>query len=155
MSRSYHLALPDWEGDLDEIHESVVADLLHGPHFMQVALELWRLANRQDRVESIRAILEVAHSREIPFLHVDEISQLDALLEGLDEAVKSALSLDEHLQIPLSRIEELRQRTKLLNLEARGDQIPADGVAAGVTEVYELRGFLQQAINRRLNLMLD
>lgn len=155
MSRSYHLALPDWEGDLDEIHESVVADLLHGPRFMQVALELWHLADRQDRVESIRAILEIAHTREILFLRVEEVSQLDALLEGLDEAVQSALSLDEHLQIPLNRLEELRLRTKLLNLEARGDQIPADGVAASVTEVYELRGFLQQAINRRLNLMLD
>ncbi len=155
MSRSYHLALPGWEGNPDEFHEAVVAALLDGPRHMKVALELWQLADRQDRVASIRAVLEVAHRREIPLLHAEEVRELDAFLDGLDEAVKMALSLDEHWQVPASGIEAVRERARLLNLKETSDQVAADGVAEGITEVYELRGFLRQAIDRGLDLVLD
>lgn len=155
MSRSIHLTRPEWQGDLDNAHEAVVESLRHGPHFIQVALELLRLARRDDRVKEIEAILEVAHEREPPTLHTEEVKTFNALLEGLDQSVKEYLQLDDLWQIPLERMAEVRERTRLLHLGNAEGSTGTDGVAEGITQVYELRGFLEQAIERSLNVALD
>jgi hypothetical protein len=154
MSRSICLTRPEWRGDPENAHEAVVEVLLHGPRYIQVALELWALAGHDDRVKEIEALLEIAHERDLPMLHTEEVEKLNVLLDGLDQALKGRLHLDEAWQIPSERMDEVRSRTQLLHLDDVGGRIGSDGVMEGISEVYELRGFLEQASRRSLNLAL-
>jgi hypothetical protein len=91
----------------------------------------------------------------MPILYTEEVRSLDALLDDMDNAVKTSLFLDERWQVPDERMEELRSRAKLLRLEDRGGRLGSEGVGEGLPEVDELRSFLRQAMERGLNLLLD
>jgi hypothetical protein len=152
MSRSLYLAIPVWTGAPEDIHESVVEDLLHGPIYMRVGLELLALAGRGDRVKEIETLLDVAHQREPPALNTEEVRRLEQLLDGLDDALRPLL--DDRWQILPEHMEEIKRRTTDLHLEDAGGQIGSNGVAQGLSEVHELRAFLRQATDRGLNLLM-
>jgi hypothetical protein len=152
MSRSLYLVLPDWEGDPDDVHESVVEDLLHGPRYMQVGIELWTVAGRAERAKEIEDLLEVAYSRPLLVLNTEEIRRLDALLDGLEDALKPFL--DDGWRILPEHMDTFRSRTTLLHLEDVGGQIGAYGVFEGISEVRALRSFLREAIERGLHLRM-
>lgn len=152
MSRSLYLVLPDWEGEIDNVHESVVEDLLHGPRYMQVGQELWTLAGREERAKEIEDLLETAHNRSSLSLDTREVQNLERLLDGLDDALRPLL--DDKWQIRPENMEDVRKRTTLLHLEDEGGQIGSNGVTEGLSEVHELRAFLRLAIERGLNLRM-
>lgn len=152
MSRSLYLVLPDWEGEPDDVHESVVEDLRHGPRYMQVGQELWTLAGREERSKEIEELLETAFSRKSLSLDTQEVHRLEQLLDGLDEAMRPLL--DEEWRIRPENMEDVRNRTTLLHLEDTGGQIGANGITEGLSEVHELRAFLRLATERGLNLRM-
>jgi hypothetical protein len=154
VSRSFHLILPTWEGEPDNVHEYVAAELLHGPRYLDVALELWSLANRQDRVKEIEALLEPAYENDLPVLHSKEIAKLETLLNDLDGSLKASF-LDDEWRILPGKMNEVRSRTSLLDLDDVQGHVGADGVSEGLSRVHGLRAFLREALERGLHLVLD
>lgn len=154
MSRSIYLVLPGWEGELDDAHESVVEALSHGPTYINVALELWRLVDNEERATKIEQVLEHAYDRENRDINTAEIAELDALLNGIDEAVKISW-LDDKWMIRPEHLSEVRRRTRLLQVGEHRGRLAGDGIMEGLSQVHELRKFLQQALKRGLHVALD
>lgn len=154
MSRSIHLIRGDWQGEPDDFHEAVVESLRHGPRYIQVALELWRLVDRDDRVKEIEEVLSHAYERELPTLTSSEIRELLRLLTDLDESV-AAVWLDEKGQVSPERMPEVRKRTRLLHLDDLQGHLGTEGVSEGLADVHGLLKFLRQAIDRGLHVSLD
>lgn len=153
MSRSIYLVQPDWEGDPDDIHESVVESLLNGPRYIDVGVELWRLVD-ENRAAQINALTLRAFGRDSRELNTAEIKQLDELLDGLDVAMKKSW-LDEQWMIRPELLEEVRRRTKLLSVGEHRGPFAGDGIRDGLSQVHALREFLKQALDRGLHLALD
>jgi hypothetical protein len=154
MSRSFYLVLPNWEDDLENPHEAVVATLPHGPRYLNIGLELWQLVDSQERVAGIKKLHDCAYERERPILDVEEVKELDALLDGLDDAVKAAW-LDDKWKVPSNLLPEVRRRTTLLDLQDEQGHLASEGVSEGLSQVHELRDFLKQALDKGLHLALD
>jgi hypothetical protein len=154
MSRSLYLILPDWHGEPDELHEAVVETLPHGPRYIQVALELWRLVDREDQALKIEGLLEQAYERPQRDLDRQALGELEGLLDGLDDALKQTW-LDSKGQVLQERLPEVRRRTHLLDLEDAQGHLACEGVSEGLSQVHILRDFLKQALNRSLHLALD
>jgi hypothetical protein len=158
MSRSIYLVLPDWHGDPDDVHESVVETLWNGPTFVKLSRELWRLADREDRAAKIEEVLGRAYEHDdpvmTPVLNTEEIREFYDLLDGLDDALKESL-LDDKWQIPPERIEEVRRRTQLLDLDDLEGHRAREGVSEGLSQVHGLRAFLKEALDRGLYVALD
>jgi hypothetical protein len=154
MSSSIYLIRPDWHGDLEDTEDYVVDALLHGPHYIEVSLELWRLADHEERAAKIEAILERGCERNTRLLFTEEIKEFYDLLDGLDDALKAAL-LDENWNIPLERLEEVRRRTREIDLGDRPQHRAVKGAEEGLSEVHGLRDFLKQALDRNLHIALD
>jgi hypothetical protein len=154
MSRSIYLILPDWQGHPNAAHEAVVDVLRYGPERIQLALELWRLGNNEPRAHQIEQLLENAYEGDNPILATEEIKKFDSLLEGLDDCLRASL-LDESWQIPSARMDEVRQRTSLLELDDEQGHVARDAVSEGLARVHGLRAFLQQGIDRGLHIRLS
>lgn len=154
MSRSIYLIRPDWQGERDDLHEAVVATLSHGPRYIQIALELWRLVGQEDRAEKIEALVELAHERNYHDLNARQIEQLGALLEGLDDAIKRSW-LDDRWQILPHLLSEIRRRTSSLDLDDHQGHLASEGVSEGLASVHDLRDFLKRALDQGLHLALD
>jgi hypothetical protein len=151
MSRSIFLIRPDWHGDPDE---AVVESLLHGPTSIDVAIELWRLAGNEERAAKIYTLTTRAFGRDNRALSTEEIREFHGLLDGLDEVLKEAL-LDDKWQIPPERMEEVRRRTRLLDLDDLQGHRAREGVSEGLSQVHGLRDFLKEALDRGLYVALD
>jgi hypothetical protein len=156
MSRSIHLFRPEWNNDPDPeiLYEYVVESLLHGPRYIQVALELWRLADDEERAAKIKAVLRRGCERNAPILYTEDIKEFYELLDGLDDALKASL-LDENWNIPPERLDEVRRRTREIDLGERPQHRAVKGVEEGLSEVHGLRDFLKQALDQNLHVALD
>jgi hypothetical protein len=154
MSLSIYLVRPDWHGDPEDSHESVVETLRHGPRYIDLAIELWRLADNKERADQIKALTLRAFGRSNRDLNTAEVKELLQLLDGLDDALKASL-LDENWCVPLERLDEVRRRTTEIDLGERPQHRAVKGVEEGLSEVHGLRDFLKQALDRNLHLALD
>jgi hypothetical protein len=153
MSSSIYLIRPDWHGDLEDTEDYVVEALLHGPRYIAVALELWRLADHEEQAAKIKAILRRGCERSGRILYTEEIKEFYDLLDGLDDALKASL-LDENWNIPLERLEEVRRRTREIDLGERPQHRSVKGAEEGLSEVHGLRDFLKQALDQNLHVAL-
>jgi hypothetical protein len=154
VTLSLYLVAPAWGEDPNNAQESVVGTLRNGPHYLDVARELWRLAGNEDRAAEIEALLERAYDRDNRDLNPTEIAELDRLLGGLEEALKQTV-MDSNSVVPLERLPELRLLARVIDLEDRPQHRAIDGVSEGNSQVYLLREFLRQAMDRGLHLALD
>ena len=89
--------------------------------FLEVAMELWRLAGREDRVSAIRRVIASRVDYEPSRLERAQIEALRDLLDGIEQALAGTLTDEEHL-LSAAKVEELRDHTKTLDLaEWRGE----------------------------------
>jgi hypothetical protein len=154
MSRSIHLLRSEWNNNPGDLSDYVIEPLLHGPTYIEVALELWRLANREERAAKIEEVLARAHERAALVLHTEEIREFYDLLDGLDDAVKAS-TLDDEWLVPSERLDEVRRRTSLIDLGERPQHRANEGVSEGLSQVHGLRAFLKEALDRGLYVALD
>ncbi len=108
-----HLVQPGSQGEL----ESVVASYEDGPGFISIAVELWRLAGNEARASEITALLDRANDRDYAALTAAEAAQLLHLLDDLEVGLKASV-VDQNWNVPVSRLPELRQRTKSVSEHA-------------------------------------
>jgi hypothetical protein len=158
VSSSIYLVLPDWHGDIEDVHDSVVDALLHGPRYIRVALELWRLAGQDERAAKIKAVLERAYQNDntgfSPILNTTDIKEFYDLLDGLDDALK-ATWLNDKWQVFPELMPEVRRRTTTLDLDDLQGHLASEGVSEGLGDVHSLRDFLKQALDQNLHVALD
>jgi hypothetical protein len=156
MSRSIHLFRPEWNNDPDPeiLYEYVVESLLHGPRYIQVALELWRLAGDEERAAKIKAVLRRGCERNAPILYTEDIKEFYDLLDGLDDAMK-ATWLNDKWQVLPELMPEVRRRTTTLDLDDLQGHLASEGVSEGLGDVHSLRDFLKQALDQNLHVALD
>jgi hypothetical protein len=157
VSSSIYLVLPDWHGDIEDVHDSVVDALLHGPRYIKVALELWRLANQEEQAAKIKTVLKRAYQNDStgfsPILNTADIKEFYDLLQGLEEALKQSI-IDSKSMILPERLAEVRRRTTLLHLDEDRGRLAVYGIAEGLSQVCELEDFLKQALDQNLHVAL-
>src|SRR4051794_29835279 len=86
-----HSMNPSWKEDPDDLVSAVVNVYRHGGSMLDLARELWRLTDNDQRAKQIDEVLAVAYAREPVILETQGIEQLLALLDGLDDAVRKAV----------------------------------------------------------------
>jgi hypothetical protein len=145
-----HLVQPGSQGE----PESVVASFDDGPGYVSIAIELWRLAGNEARASEIATLLDQANDRDYAVLTADEAVQLLHLLDGLEAGLKASV-VDQNWNVPASRLPELRQRTKMLNLDEDRGELAQAGVLEGMSSVIALRNILSEAVERGLEVALD
>jgi hypothetical protein len=157
VSSSIYLVLPDWNGDIEDVHDSVVDALLHGPRYIKVALELWRLADQEEQAAKIKTVLKRAYQNDntgfSPILNTTDIKEFYDLLVGLELELKKSV-VNSDWEIPPDRVAEVRRRTTLLHIEESRGDLARWAVWEAMSEVYGLRDFLKQALDQNLHVAL-
>jgi hypothetical protein len=122
--------------------------------FLQVAMELWRLAGRDDRASAIQDVVASSVDYEPQRLERAQIKELRDLLDGLEEALVGTLTDDQHMLSP-EAVEQLRSRTETLDLaESRGD-LARHAIDEALIYVHHLRSIADEALAAGACILFD
>lgn len=125
--------------------------------FVEVAIELWRLAGRSDRATAIDDVITSAWETELPRLQHAQLIALRGLLEGLEGALVGTLTDAQHL-LSAEMVEQLRGRTETLDLSDtfggyRRD--PRGAVQEALIYVDHLRAIVTRALEAGACILFD
>jgi hypothetical protein len=149
-----YLVRPEWHDDTDHPEKWVVEPYRNGPSHIQVAIELWRLAGRDDRAQAIEALLEIAYERDRPFWNDSEATKLLETLDDLDVELEKKVVGSDWL-IPQDKLPDLRRQSTLVDLdEERGPDARA-GIAEAMSRVTGLREFLRSSVSQKFDIAVD
>lgn len=154
MALSLYIVRPDCEASSANMHEAVVSTLRNGPHYVEVALELWKLAGHDERAAEIKSLLESAYERDNHVLTTEEVHSLDHLLDGLEDALKKTI-MDSSSRVSIEKLPELRRHACVIDLREHPERDTGLALSEANSQVYLLREFLKQAIDRGLHVALD
>ena len=132
----------------------MVASYDDGPGYISTAVELWQLAGNEARASEIVTLLDRANERDYAALTSSEAAQLLHLLDDLEIGLKASV-VDQDWNVPTARLPELRQRTKMLDLDEERGELARAGVLEGMSSVIALRNILSEAVDRGLDVALD
>jgi hypothetical protein len=122
--------------------------------FIEVAMELWRLAGRDDRASAIEAVIASSVRYEPNRLERAQIEELRRLLDGLEEALVGTVTDEQHMLSP-ETVEQLRGRTETLDVaEARGD-LARHAVDEALLYVHHLRTIADTALAAGACILFD
>ncbi len=113
--------------------------------FLQVAMELWRLAGRTDRASAIDDVIASAVSYEPRRLERAQIEELRGLLDGLEQALAGTLTDEEYL-LSEAKVEELRGRTETLDFNESYGRNAREAVQEALIYVDHLRTIADTAL---------
>jgi hypothetical protein len=153
MSRSLYLVIPDWSGEPEDAHESVVDTLRDGPLYLSIAKELWQLVGNEERLAGIRETLDKAYDRDNRDLSSEEMKHLDQLLDGLDEALQRDW-LDESGLIRQELLPEVQRRTHYIDVGEHRGHLAVYGLGEALAKVHVLRDFMRRGLEKGLHLAL-
>jgi len=123
--------------------------------FIEVAMELWRLAGRDDRASAIDDVIASSVDYEPQRLERAQIEALRDLLAGLEQALVGTLTDEEHL-LSAAKVEELRGHTKTLDwAEWRGKEGARYAVQEALIYVDHLRTILDEALAAGASILFD
>ncbi len=126
----------------------------HSYGYIEVATELWRLSGDQDRAKDIEAVMQRVFDREVPTLVEADIAQLLANIGGLDAALRGALTDADQLLTP-ERIEQLRGRSRTLDLDVSRGELARHAVEEAMVGVHVLERALREALDRGAHIVFD
>jgi hypothetical protein len=148
-----YLVKPGWKRD-DENDDDVVDAYDKTVSCFDQAIELWRLAGNDERASQIQAVLDRVYAHPDAVIDTAQLDDMIRLLSGLDEALLGTV-LDEHLNVPASRLPELRQHIRTIDLGEGGGRIPTAAIGSAMGNVEGLRNILLEARERGLHVALD
>ena len=125
--------------------------------FVQVAMELWRLAGHEDRASAIQDVIASSVDYEPQRLERAQIEELRALLDGLEQALVGTLTDEAHM-LSAAKVEELRGHTETLDLaETFGSirQDPRGAVQEALIYVQHLRTIADTALAAGACILFD
>jgi hypothetical protein len=73
--------------------------------FIEIAMELWRLAGREDRASAIEDVMASSVDYEPRRLERAQIEELRDLLDGLEQALVGTLTDEKHM-LSAAKVEE-------------------------------------------------
>jgi hypothetical protein len=121
--------------------------------FVEVAMELWRLAGRADRASAIDDVIASAVDYKPRRLEPAQIEELRALLDGLEQALVGTLTDEEHL-LSAAKVEELRGHTETLDFnESYGGNARA-AVQEALIYVDHLRSIANEALAAEASILI-
>lgn len=145
-----YLTRPDAD-TYEDPSDAVVEAFDGGRSLINLAVELWRLAKREDRATAIESLLARAYERKPYGLNARGIKELLGLTDGLEEALKENV-VDAQLRVRNDQLPELRRRTKLLYLDESRGELAREAVGEGIVGVMSLRNILQKARDEGLHI---
>jgi len=145
---------PAWRADPENAPEFVVDSYKNGPSDLRVAYELLVLGGHVALAERLDNMLEKTYERSRAVLDDAETDEVIEILGKVESMVQGSL-IDENSRVLPEKIDELRQRTTVLNFSDAGGHFPEDGVAEGLSRVYAVRDALVSARDRGLNVALN
>lgn len=139
---------PDWD-DFE-----ILASYKRAHGFSKIAIELWRLAGRDDRAEALDTAMLNAYDYDPPRLDRERIIALRDALDGLDEALVGPVIDEEHF-LSMEKVTELRGKTEALDLdESRGD-LARHAVMEALVYVHHLRDIANDALEADAQILID
>jgi hypothetical protein len=140
--------------DADPPQVDVIESYPKAYGFVEVAMELWQLAGREDRASAIRDIIASRVDYEPTRLEQAQIRELRDSLDGLEEALIGTLTDEQHMLSP-EMVEQLRGRTETLDLaESRGD-LARHAVDEALIYVHYLRTIADTALAAGACILFD
>jgi len=127
-------------------------DIAYG--FIEVAIELWRLAGSPDRAKAIDDVITSAYAFEPARLERDQLAALRDLLEGLEQALVGTLT-DEHHMLSAAKVEELRGHVKTLDFNESYGADARRAVQDALVYVDHLRNILDEALAAGACILFD
>ena len=149
-----YLMRPDWDGSDEDIDRAVVEAYEPVKSFLDVAIELWRLADDDKRASAIESLLEDVYEREQVIMTTAETNELLQLLEGLEAQLVGKV-IDDKWMVQSNRLSELRARTETLNLDESRGHLAVHAVGEGLCGVLWLQKILREALERGLLVSLN
>jgi hypothetical protein len=124
--------------------------------FVDVAMELWRLARRDDRASAIRRVIASSVRYEPNRLERAQIEALRELLEGLEQALVGTLTDEDHM-LSAAKVEELRGHTETLDLADSFGSLARDpryAVQEALIYVDHLRTIADEALAAGASILI-
>jgi septum formation inhibitor-activating ATPase MinD len=113
--------------------------------FVEVAMELWRLAGRDDRAEAIDDVIASSVRFEPQRLKRAQIQALRDLLDGLEQALIGTVTDDEHF-LSAAKVEELRGHSQTLDFNESWGREARRAVREALVYVEHLRTITNRAL---------
>jgi hypothetical protein len=146
-----YLVRPGYNG---ENGEDVIDAFDHARGNFEAAMELARLAGLDDRAAQIKQVLLRAYSRQPRVLNRQDIDELLALLDGLEDKLVGPV-VDKNWLVRPEQLPELRKRTTTLELEESRGDTAIHGVSEGMARIAALRFILQKAKDANLDVAVS
>lgn len=113
--------------------------------FLEVAIELWRLAGHEDRASAIEELIYSAHDAEPPRWDRAQITRLRELLDGIDQAVIGPITDEEHM-LSREKIDELRGRVEAIDIDSYERADPRYAIQSALVYIDRLRDIADDAL---------
>ncbi len=141
--------------DTDPLEVEVIESYPKAYGFLQIAMELWRLAGRDDHASAIEAVTASSVRYKPRRLERAQIEELRALLDGLEQALIGTVTDEEHL-LSEAKVEELRGHTETLDFaEWRGKEGARYAVQEALMYVDHLRSIADDALAAGACILFD
>jgi len=139
----------------DDAHEvEVISSYDNAYGFIEVAVDLWRLAGRADRAQAIDDVITGAYVHDPPRLDATALSELRRLLEGLEGSLVGTVTDENHL-LSMPMVSSLRGRTACLDLDEARGELAREAVIEALVYVSHLRTIIDEALQCNANILFD
>jgi hypothetical protein len=149
-----YLVTPGQPDDPDRWHERVTDTYDDARSHIDVARELWSLAEDDARAGAIAAVVNRGYERDNRTLTAADVDELLALLDGLEGALARTIT-DENLNLRDEHLARVRQRAQLIDVDEGRGSLASHAVLEGISRVSALRHILRTARERGLDVALD
>lgn len=154
MSDTIYFIDPSWVGEREFRSDAVVEDYDQIRYAFDLARELWRLIDENVKADRIDTVMNDAFSEAHGVVLKDEdLAKLIELFSGLRGAVMRAGYVGENHYTPVDRMDEVRARTKRVDVGEYRGASAARGVFEAIEKVETLVDLLQRARMLKLHVM--
>ena len=122
--------------------------------FLEVAIELWQLADREDRASAIEKLITSAYRTAPPRWARAQITRLRELLAGIEQALRGTITDEQHL-LSREKIDELRGRVEAIDLGGFPGSDATYAVQEALVYIDRLRDIADEALANDACILFD
>lgn len=122
--------------------------------FLEVAVELWQLAGREDRARAIEKLITSAYRTDPPRWARAQITQFRELLDGIEQALRGTVTDEQHL-LSREKIDELRGRVEAVDIDDYPFADPTYAIQSALVYIDRLRDIADDALANDACILFD
>ena len=122
--------------------------------FLDVAIELWRLAGHEERASEIENLIISANATDPRRWARAQITRLRELLDGIEQALVGTLTDEQHL-LSREKIDELRGRVEAIELGEFPGSNATYAVQEALVYIDRLRDIADDALANDACILFD